>query len=184
MFTDSQKKYLLTLARETIAQYLKEHKIGAAKSADAALNAPCGVFVTLHEQGELRGCIGNMTAAQPLVESVRDMAIASATEDPRFAPLRLAELAHVDIEISVLSPLEKVRSADDIVLGKHGVVVKKGFSSGVFLPQVALETRWSKEEFLSYLCLHKAGIPADSWKDPRTELYVFTAEVFGEKDNA
>jgi AmmeMemoRadiSam system protein A len=109
------------------------------------------------------------------------MAVESATGDPRFAPVGLAELKDIEIEISALSPMQRVDSADKIEIGKHGVMVRRGFNSGVFLPQVATETGWSKEEFLDELCAQKAGLPADAWKDKSTELYVFTAEVFSEK---
>ena len=110
------------------------------------------------------------------------MAVEAATEDPRFPPVELNELDNLEIEISALSPLEKVDSADKIKLGVHGVILRRGFRSGVFLPQVATETGWSKEEFLSNLCAHKAGLPADAWRQKGTELYVFTAEVFSEKN--
>jgi AmmeMemoRadiSam system protein A len=110
------------------------------------------------------------------------MAIEAAVGDPRFIPLRLSELKDIEIEISALSPLEKVDSADKIEMGKHGVLIRKGFNSGVFLPQVATETGWSKEEFLSRLCEDKAGIPEDAWKDKSTEIYIFSAEVFSEKE--
>jgi AmmeMemoRadiSam system protein A len=110
------------------------------------------------------------------------MAIASATGDPRFRPLSAGELDKIDIEISVLTPPKKVKSPDEIKIPGHGVMVKRGFSGGVFLPQVADETGWSKDEFLSTLCAHKAGLPRDAWKDPGTELYIFSAEVFGERE--
>jgi AmmeMemoRadiSam system protein A len=109
------------------------------------------------------------------------MAIESSTNDPRFAPVSAKELKDIKIEISVLSEPERVADVNKLVMGKHGVIVKRGFNSGVFLPQVATETKWSREEFLSNLCAHKAGLPADAWKDPKTELYSFTAEVFGEE---
>jgi len=141
-----------------------------------------GAFVTLHKYGQLRGCIGNLIGEKPLYLTVIDMAIESAVDDPRFPPLKLEELKDIEIEISVLSPLEKIDDPKDIILGKHGVLVRKGFRSGVFLPQVAEETGWSKEEFLSYLCSHKAGLPPYAWKEKDTELYIFTAEVFSEKE--
>jgi AmmeMemoRadiSam system protein A len=110
------------------------------------------------------------------------MAIAAASEDPRFEPVRADELKDIDIEISVLSRPRVVKSADEIELGKHGVIVSKGFlNRGVFLPQVAIETGWSKDRFLAELCSQKAGLPPDSWKDPAVQLQVFTADVFGEK---
>ena len=140
-----------------------------------------GAFVTLHSHGNLRGCIGNMVGSKPIYLTVRDMAVEAAVGDPRFPAVEASELEDIEIEISALSPLERVDSADKIQLGIHGVIVKKGFRSGVFLPQVATETGWSKEEFLSQLCAQKAGLSPDAWKDKSTELYVFTAEVFSEK---
>jgi len=110
------------------------------------------------------------------------MAVEAATGDPRFLPMELTELKNAEIEISVLSPMKKVDSADEIEMGKHGVLIKRGLRSGVFLPQVATETGWSKEEFLSSLCAHKAGLPPNAWKDKDTEIYIFSAEVFSEKD--
>ena len=108
------------------------------------------------------------------------MAVAAASQDPRFTPLTAAELKDIDLEISVLSQPRRVKDASEIQLGKHGVIVSAGGHQGVFLPQVADETGWSKEEFLSQLCSQKAGLPPDAWKDPDTALYVFTADVFAE----
>lgn len=181
LLNKDQKARLLGIARKTIEHYLKTGKKLEVVETDPVLNEKMGAFVTLHEYGQLRGCIGNIVGTKPLYITVRDMAIESAVGDPRFKPVELAELKNIDIEISALSPLERVDSADRIELGKHGVLVKRGFNSGVFLPQVATETGWSKEEFLSSLCAHKAGIPADAWKDKDTELYIFSAEVFSER---
>ncbi|MCU0652151.1 MAG: AmmeMemoRadiSam system protein B [Candidatus Omnitrophica bacterium] len=182
MLDNKQREKLLLLARNSIAAYLKTGKKLEVSEADPLLAKEMGAFVTLNELGELRGCIGNIVARAPLYLTIRDMAVEAATGDPRFNAVEPEELANIDIEISVLSPLERIDSADKIVLGKHGVLVKKGGYSGVFLPQVATETGWSKEEFLSNLCLHKAGLSADAWKDKSTELYIFSAEVFGEKE--
>lgn len=181
MFDISQKNKLLGLARKSIETYLNTGRHLEVSEQDLILKQEMGAFVTLHKNGELRGCIGNLVGSQPLYLSVRDMAVAAAVEDPRFPPVEAGELKGIDIEISALSPMRRVNSVDEIELGKHGVMVRRGFNSGVFLPQVATETGWSKEEFLSYLCEHKAGLPPDAWKDSKTELYVFTAEVFGEK---
>jgi len=180
MLNIQQRNKLLTIARESIEKYLKTGKKMEVTGADPVLNQKMGSFVTLTKHGDLRGCIGNLIGSQPLYLTVRDMAIEAAVNDPRFPALSLSELKDVEIEISVLSGLEKVFSAEKIELGKHGVLVRRGNQSGVFLPQVAAETGWSKEEFLNNLCAHKAGIPADAWKDKDTELYIFTAEVFSE----
>ena len=141
-----------------------------------------GAFVTLHKEGQLRGCIGNLVGQQPLYLTVRDMAVEAAVDDPRFPPVKLEELKDIEIEISALSPLKKIESADEIKMGIHGVLLRRGFNSGVFLPQVATETGWSKEDFLSELCSQKAGLPPLAWKDKSTEIYIFTAEVFSEKE--
>ncbi len=182
MLNDAQRKRLLTIARESITTFVRDGKRKAFTEKDPLLTEPMGAFVTLHEGGELRGCIGNMVGRGPLYQTVADMAIEAATDDPRFRPLSPKELDMIDVEISVLSPLRRVSSPDEIKIPGHGVIVKKGFASGVYLPQVATETGWNKSEFLTSLCAHKAGISPDAWKDPATEMYVFTAEVFGEKE--
>ncbi|TBR14979.1 AmmeMemoRadiSam system protein A [bacterium] len=184
MLNKKQKRELLELARNSIKAYLETGKKIQAKTSDPVLSKEMGAFVTLHENGQLRGCIGNLIGTQSLYLNIRDMAVEAAVGDPRFVHLEPSELKNVEIEISVLSPMERVASPDEIILGKHGVLVKRGFRSGVFLPQVATETGWSKEEFLSYLCSEKAGLPKDAWKDKDTELYVFTAEIFSEKELA
>jgi AmmeMemoRadiSam system protein B/AmmeMemoRadiSam system protein A len=180
MLNSDQRKKLLQIARESITNFVKDGKRSTFTEADPALNQPIGAFVTLHEAGELRGCIGNMVGSGPLYQTVAAMAIEAATGDPRFKRLTPAEIDKIGIEISVLSPLQKVKSADEIKIPGHGVIVKSGFNSGVYLPQVAAETGWTREEFLTSLCAHKAGLRPDAWKDPATELYIFTAEVFGE----
>jgi len=181
MLNKEQKKRLLEIARNSIETYLKTNKKLELTETDPILLQEMGAFVTLHEHGELRGCIGNLVGTQPLYLTVRDMAIEAATRDPRFLPVKLNELKDIEIEISALSPLERIDSVDKIQMGKHGVLVRRGFNSGVYLPQVATETGWSKEEFLSSLCAHKAGLSRDAWKDKSTEIYIFTAEVFSEK---
>ena len=182
MLSDSEKKRLLEIARESITSLVRDGKRKAFKESGPALNLELGAFVTLHEDGNLRGCIGNMVGRGPLYKTIADMAVEAATGDPRFRRLSASELSKIDIEISVLSPLTKVKSHEEIKIPGHGVIVKKGFSSGVYLPQVATEAGWNKEEFLTSLCGSKAGIEPDAWKDPATEMYVFTAEVFGEKE--
>jgi len=182
MLDKNQRKKLLEIARSSIEGFLKTKKKINITETDAVLTKDMGAFVTLEEHGELRGCIGNIIARQPLYLTVRDMAVEAAVGDPRFPEVSLQELENIEIEISVLSPLERVDSADKIEMGKHGVLIKNGPNSGVFLPQVATETGWTKEEFLTSLCTHKAGLPADAWKDKTTEIYVFSAEVFSENN--
>ena len=143
-----------------------------------------GAFVTLKNAGRLRGCLGNFTSDKPLWKLVREMAAASATRDYRFTtdPITPSELPSIDIEISVLSPLERIQNPLGIRLGEHGIYIRRAGMSGCFLPQVATETGWSKEEFLSHCCSHKAGLDPEAWRDPETEVLIFTAEVFGERD--
>lgn len=178
---DKQKQTLLKVARDTVEAVIKAEPIETPQSDDPELNAPCGCFVTLKNHGRLRGCIGQFTSDSPLIELVGQMAKSSATGDPRFFadPITARELDKLDIEISVLSPLQRTDEPLSLRLGIDGIYIKRGYASGCFLPQVATETGWSKEEFLSYCCAHKAGLPPDAWKDPETEVYLFTAEVFG-----
>ena len=183
MFSKEQKKTLLEIARSTIERYLNNTEKPKLLDSDPALVEEKGVFVTLYKKnGDLRGCIGSIDPIGPLNRTIEEMAIASSTQDPRFPPLSLSELKEIEIEISVLSVPRLISSADDIKMGVHGVIVKRGFNSGVFLPQVATETGWTKEEFLNNLCEHKAGLEKNAWKDKSTKLYTFTAEVFSEKD--
>jgi MEMO1 family protein len=184
MLNDAQRKRLLQIARESITSYVRDGKKKNFVEKDPVLNQNMGSFVTLHENGNLRGCIGNMVGQGPLYQTVADMAVEAATGDPRFQRLSPQEIGKIDIEISVLSGLVKVKNPDEIKIPGHGVIVRRGFRSGVYLPQVATETGWNKEEFLASLCAHKAGLAPDAWKDPSTEIYVFTAEVFGEKGEA
>ncbi len=177
-----QKKRLLEIARQTITEYLTTGKILSFPEADPRLLAVEGAFVTLHRAGELRGCIGNIIGRGPLYQTVHDMSIAAATQDPRFNPVNKNELSHIEIEVSVLSVPRVTTNVNEITMGTHGVIVSQGQHSGVFLPQVATETGWGREEFLSNLCAHKAGLPADAWKNPETKIEIFTAQVFSEKD--
>lgn len=180
LLTDEQQKTLLALARETIALYVKEGKRPALPEAEGILGQMCGAFVTLHKRDRLRGCIGNMVGQGPLVETIQEMAIAAATQDPRFQQVKPEELAEIDIEISVLSPLIRIRDVNEIKVGTHGILMRRGLYQGVLLPQVATEWNWDREEFLSNTCM-KAGLPPDAWKDPETVIEIFSAEVFGEK---
>jgi len=178
---DAQKQTLLKVARDTVEAVINRRPPPTAESDDPQLNAPCGCFVTLKNHGRLRGCIGQFISESPLIELIAEMAKASATGDPRFFadPVTADELEQLDVEISVLSPLQRTDDPLSLRLGIDGIYIKKGRASGCFLPQVATETGWSKEEFLSYCCAHKAGLSADAWKDPDTEVYLFTADVFG-----
>jgi len=178
--TVDEKRVLLALARDTITQYVTERKRPPLPEADGILGEPCGAFVTIHKRGRLRGCIGNMIGRGPLVELIQEMAIASATQDPRFHPLSREELSEIDIEISVLSPMRKITDVNEIEVGKHGILMSRGMFQGVLLPQVATEYGWDRETFLMHTCL-KAGLPEDAWKDPETNIEIFSAQVFGER---
>lgn len=180
--TEAQKKRLIEIAKSTIESYTRAKEISDVKEQDSRLLSAEGAFVTIRKYGRLRGCIGNVIGTGPLYLTVRNMAVAAAAKDPRFPPLKEEELADIDVEVSVLSVPWQIKNIDEFELGKHGVIVSRGDHSGLFLPQVAGETGWSKEEFLSYLCQEKAGLPADAWKDPETKIQVFTADVFSEKD--
>jgi len=182
MLTNSQRIRLLQIARESITSYVRDGQKKEFVEKDPGLNELLGAFVTLHENGELRGCIGNMIGREPLHQTIADMSVEAATNDWRFPPLSRDDIDKIDIEISVLSPLKKVSSYKEIKIPGHGVLVRSGFKSGVYLPQVATETGWDREKFLTSLCGQKAGLASDAWKDPATELYVFSAEIFGEKD--
>jgi AmmeMemoRadiSam system protein A len=178
---EAQKQILLAVARDAVKAVINGGSIPEPESDDPEMNAHCGCFVTLKNHGRLRGCIGQFTSDKPLIELVVEMAKASATGDPRFFanPITPREQNELDVEISVLSPLKRTDDPLSLRLGVDGIYIKKGYASGCFLPQVAEETGWSKEEFLSYCCAHKAGLPSDAWRDKDTEVHFFTAEVFG-----
>jgi AmmeMemoRadiSam system protein A len=176
-----QKHALLKVAKDTVEAVITRKRLPKVEADDPDLAMHCGCFVTLKNADQLRGCIGNFVGDRPLVEMVIEMAKASATGDPRFFddPIIPQELPNLDIEISVLSPLKKTNDPLSLRLGIDGIYIKRGPYAGCFLPQVAEETGWSKEEFLGYCCSHKAGLPHDAWKDPKTDVLLFTAEVFG-----
>lgn len=181
--TDEDKSLLLQIARKTVESWVKDRKREEFNIPPerVVLLEKGAAFVTLRKDGELRGCIGHTIPQEPLWMCVRDVAISAASEDPRFRPVSADELKDIHIEVSVLTPLEPVTDVENIVMGKDGVVVRKGYRVGVFLPQVAHETGWNRETFLSNLCAHKAGLPPDCWKDPSTYLFRFQAIVFEEK---
>ncbi|MFA6636847.1 MAG: AmmeMemoRadiSam system protein B [Candidatus Omnitrophota bacterium] len=182
MFNLDQKRTLLEIARNAINYYLKTGRKPEVVVDDDNLNLELGGFVTLHKSGSLRGCIGRMQGEGPFYRTVTDMSVAAAVEDPRFPKVRQEEMEDIDIEISALSPMQKIDDPSLIEMGKHGVMVRMGRRSGVYLPQVADETGWSRDEFMDSLCEQKAGIPKDAWKTGDADIYIYTAEVFGEKD--
>lgn len=175
------KDELLKYARISIENYLKSKRpLELPLNGYPEFNQPAAVFVTLTKAGRLRGCIGTMEARSTLADAVTQFAVSAAFGDPRFGALSREELCEIKVEISVLSLLRKVDSYKDIVEKKHGVYVQKGRSSGTYLPQV-WEHFSSRDDFLSSLCLEKAGLDADAWKEKSTALYVYTVDCFEEK---
>ncbi len=178
--TSKDKQKLLSIARETVNQYVKNKKIPEFTVESEVLHKECGAFVTLKKHGDLRGCIGLIVAEKPLYLVVRDMAVAAATQDPRFPALAPSEIDDIEIEISVLTPMQKVSSADEIEVGRDGLMIRRGYMSGLLLPQVPVEQGWDKKTFLEHTC-YKAGLPPDAWKS--SELWKFQAIVFSEKEH-
>ncbi|MBU4482207.1 AmmeMemoRadiSam system protein A [Patescibacteria group bacterium] len=181
MLNQQEQQIALKLARQTLENYFDSNKIIKGDYKNYPIfNKEQGVFVTLHKDEELRGCIGLIEPFKiPLAQTIQQMALSAAFNDTRFSLLTPDELNKVKIEISVLSAPQK-SIADKIKLGKHGVIIKSGFNSGIFLPQVAIETRWTKNQFLSELCSQKAGLSPNCWKNPDVELWTFEAQIFSE----
>lgn len=173
------QKMLLGLARAAIARHIAGEKGSLPLPDDPFLSEPAAVFVTLTTDGRLRGCIGTTEPSEGLAVAVRRMAVAAATEDYRFSPVTAAELRDIHIEISVLSPMKRVSSPDEIREGVHGVVVRRGARGGLFLPQV-WEHFSTKKEFMDELCSQKTGLAPDAWTSPGTDLYIFTVFAFEE----
>lgn len=176
--TQTQQRALLQLARNAMAAYLAGLPKPAADGPELKL-AHAGAFVSLHLGEQLRGCIGYVDDSRALPKALAETAIAAASRDPRFAPLTLEELEQVNIEISLLSPLHQAASPAEIILGRHGVMIKLGAHNGLLLPQVARRRNWEVEFFLEQVC-RKADLPAAAWKDPEAAIFIFTADVFSE----
>jgi AmmeMemoRadiSam system protein A len=178
------RRELLAIARAALAAAVNCEPLPKTRSGRPELQARCGCFVTYKNRERLRGCIGCFTSDRPLDQTVAEYAAISATQDFRFAsnPITPRELPEIDIEISVLSPLERIADPLDLKLGVHGIYIQRGGRAGCFLPQVATEHHMTKEVFLSECCAHKAGLPPDAWQDPGTTVSVFTAEVIEERD--
>jgi len=177
--TNEEKKLLLEMAREAITSYVRTGMVPEREVSGERLTSLAGCFVTIKKAGALRGCIGNFTSEKPLYQLVQEMAISAATRDPRFYPMKEEDLVSFELEISVLSPLTKITSMEEVQVGVHGLYLEKNFSRGVLLPQVATDHGWDRETFLSQTAL-KAGLKKDDWKEG-SDVYVFTAKVFGEK---
>ena len=175
------KTTLMNIARTTIEDCVKGEKVPEFEVDSPILKEKRGAFVTIRENGQLRGCIGYIEAIKPLYITIREMAQAAALNDPRFNPVSPQELPSLDLEISVLTPLKKIKDVSEIQIGRHGVLLKKGYYQGVFLPQVATEQGWDRTTFLNELC-YKAGInDPNCWREKDTELFIFSAEVFEEE---
>jgi len=177
-----EKIYLLELARNTISELISHHKFPVTTPVSDKVKEDFGVFVTLHKNGQLRGCIGYIEGIKPLYKAVMEMAESAAFRDPRFPAVRREEVDDLEIEISVLSPVVKIEDVKQIEVGKHGIIIQRGpYQRGLLLPQVATEWGWNREEFLTQTC-YKAGLPGDAWKDKETEISIFSAEIFNEKE--
>lgn len=174
--TDDHRGLLKRVAHEAVERQVEDLPQQRLLYDDPVLKKGWGVFVTLRVHGELRGCIGTLMTDRPLPETVAEMAIKSASLDPRFPPIGPAELKDLDVDISVLGPLSEVRDTSEIVIGRHGLVIEQGGRHGLLLPQVATEHNLGVEAFLSQTCL-KAGLPPDAWKRG-AGIYKFSAEVF------
>ena len=183
----ADRQSLLAHARQTVRRVVdcgdEDAAVATAtdEAASPALAAPGAAFVTLNVGGRLRGCIGTIERRRPLWQVVGEMAAAAATRDPRFAPLRAADLGALSVEISVLTPDVVIGGPDDIEIGRHGLDVRRDGVRGLLLPQVAVEHRLNGERFLAETC-RKAGLPGDAWRDAGTEIRAFEADVFGDDD--
>ena len=175
----NEQDFLLDVARKTIIQHTERGTTPNIFSDKPRLDRKCGAFVTLHERGgALRGCIGYVEAVKPLLQTVIEMAVACSSRDPRFSPITPDELPNLDLEISIITPLEKIQQAERICVGRHGLMIKKGPRSGLLLPQVAAELGWNCHRFLEETC-RKAGLERDAWKEVDAKLFIFSAQVFG-----
>jgi MEMO1 family protein len=175
--TEEEKKNLRQIARAAIEGQLRGNRPSRNEAPSGHLKEKRGAFVSLHRHGKLRGCIGLIHPTKPLHQSVEEMAIAAAFDDPRFGPLTLKEAADVELEISVLTPLQRIKDVAEIQVGIHGLYIKKGAYSGLLLPQVATQYHWDRNTFLEETC-RKAGLSKNSWKEKDTEIYLFSADIF------
>lgn len=180
LLEEAEQRFLLDVARKTIIKYVTEGKAPEFTTENPKLMEKRGAFVSLHEKnGALRGCIGYVEPIKPLLHTVADMAVSCSTRDPRFHPVTPDEFPNLDLELSVLSPLEELKDPQKVVVGEHGLMIKKAPYSGLLLPQVATDFGWDRQQFLSETC-RKAGLPPDAWRESETTLYAFRAQVFGE----
>ena len=178
MTSPEERALLLLVAREAIAAHVGA-TAPAARAFTGVLGRCLGAFVTIHNHGDLRGCIGHIESDEPLGRVIPRCAVAASTSDPRFPAVSSSELADIDIEISLLGALEPIETAAEVEVGRHGLVVEQGWNRGLLLPQVATEWKWDAAAFLEHTC-HKAGLPRDAWTRG-ARLWRFDAEVFGER---
>jgi AmmeMemoRadiSam system protein A len=179
--TTKEKSILLDIVKKAITAKVNNKELPKLTVNSETLKEKRGAFVTLKKHGHLRGCIGYIKAVKPLGETVQEMAIAAAFHDPRFPSLKPDEIEELTFEISVLSPLKRIKDINEIEVGKHGLYIVRGYKSGLLLPQVAVEYKWNKESFLNETC-YKAGLPAQAWMNEETEIYTFSADYFGDTD--
>jgi AmmeMemoRadiSam system protein A len=179
--SDREQALLLRLARQALEDRMLQRRLPRAEEPEEeSLRVHCGTFVTLRNAGRLRGCVGHIEASAPLYQTVRECAVAAAFRDPRFEPVTPPELPDLRIEISVLSALTEVRP-EDVKVGRHGLLISRGFHRGLLLPQVATQWQWDRDQFLEETCV-KAGLPPDAWRHGAT-IQAFTAQVFGEPED-
>lgn len=178
LFMKDEKRLLLQIAREAIVSFITTGAISGREVKSEKLQAKHGCFVTIKIEGKLRGCIGNFTSEIPLHQLIREMAVAAATKDPRFYPMKKKDLEDFSLEISVISPLQKITGIDEIKVGTHGIYMERNVHRGLLLPQVQVEYGWDRETFLQQTAL-KAGMGRDDWKE-NTDIYIFSAEVFND----
>lgn len=176
--SEAEQKAILELARQAVKEAVCHRRPLGQIPNDGIFRSKRGVFVTLHVEKRLHGCIGVIEAKEPLGESIAHCAMSAALEDPRFSRMRVQDLATLEIEVSLLSPMEAIRP-EEVEIGKHGLLVEQGFHRGLLLPQVATEYHLDRERFLRETC-YKAGLPGDAWMAPETRLFAFTCEVFAE----
>ncbi|EMG37298.1 putative protein, PH0010 family [Desulfocurvibacter africanus PCS] len=174
---DEEKAYLKNLVRQSIGRCLTKDDTPLPEPPTEILHEKLGLFVCLKIRGRLRGCVGHIVGDKPLYQTVAEMALCAAFEDPRFPPLTADELENAEIEISVLSPLTPCPDPAQVEVGRHGLLMRQGMRSGLLLPQVPVEWGWDRETFLRQTCA-KAGLGSECWKDPRTAIFWFEAEVF------
>ncbi len=179
--SNEEKKFLLRLARQTIFDFLQDKIPQEQAFFTENLKTHTGAFVTLHKHKNLRGCIGYVSGFKPAQQAIADLAISAAFNDPRFPPLTADEFDEIDLEISILTPLQPVKDISEIEVGRDGLLIKQGMYQGLLLPQVATEYNWDVETFLEQTC-RKAGLPAQAWQEDKTEIEKFSAIIFSEQD--